>query len=104
MMLWQRGKTYLQLTIKFAIMRFGNNMESMGFEKSGWSVVETSSDGNTIYMGKPGTPEAAEDEPVWMIKRVLISTSPDGSQTFITEYSQPRVRWSERHSLTYKFF
>ena len=46
-------------------------MEAMGFDKSGWVIVETSADGNTTYMGKPMTPDAKPDEPIWSIKRIV---------------------------------
>ena len=34
-------------------MIFGNNIEAMASEKSGWAIIDQSSDGSVIYMGKP---------------------------------------------------
>lgn len=86
-------------------MNFGNNIEAMGFEKSGWVVTEVSADGNTIYMGKPSEPEADKNSPKWLVKRVTITVNPEtGAQEITTEYSEKHVVWNERESLTYKFF
>jgi hypothetical protein len=54
-------------------MSFGNNIERMGFEKSGWSLIETYPDG-TVYKGKTSNPDAMIDEAVWCIMRTVIST------------------------------
>lgn len=85
-------------------MNFGNNIEAMGFEKSGWSLVEISPDGCTIYKGKTSKEDALPDEPVWIISRVFIANSTDGSQTIETKYAKGSFnKWSDRSKLTYKY-
>lgn len=85
-------------------MSFGNNIEAMGFEKSGWSKIATSE--NFTYMGKPITPDAADDDPVWTVKRIEHNPNPgkDGYQYITITYSDSRVKWSERENLEYKYF
>ncbi|MBR4155561.1 MAG: hypothetical protein IKU01_02500 [Bacteroidales bacterium] len=84
-------------------MNFGNNIEAMGFEKSGWSKIATSD--NITYMGKPMTPDALDDDPVWTIKKIEKGgTGKDGFEYITITYSQNRVKWNEREKLTYKYF
>ncbi len=85
-------------------MSFGNNVEVMGFEKSGWSKIAQSE--NVTYMGKPITPEAQDDEPVWTIKKIEHppGAGKDGFQYITIKYSQNRVKWSEKENLEYKYF
>lgn len=84
-------------------MSFGNNIEAMGFEKSGWSKIATSE--NTTYMGKPMTPDAKDDDPLWTVKKIFNEgTGKDGFEYITITYSQSRVKWSDRAKLTYKYF
>ena len=85
-------------------MSFGNNIEQMGFEKSGWLAIATSD--NVTYMGKPSTPDAMGDDPVWIVKMIEHPTDigKDGLQYITIKYSQPNVKWSEKEHLTYKYF
>lgn len=84
---------------------FANNIEAMGFDKSGWALVETSADGNTIYMGKPRFKDVSEDDCVWYIKRVVKKTSSSGVETIETKtaVNSGNVRWRDRNQLIYKF-
>lgn len=85
-------------------MNFGNNIEAMAFDKSGWSLVETQEDG-LIYMGKPKIPDAGEDDPVWFIKRIETIERDFGGQTIVTKYAEGwNNKWSDRSKLTYKYF
>lgn len=85
-------------------MNFGNNIEKLGFEHSGWLKVATSE--NITYMGKPSTADALDDEPVWLVKRIEhhSTAGKDGFQYVTTKYSKHNVKWSERESLSYKYF
>lgn len=85
-------------------MNFGNNIERLGFEKSGWLKVATSDE--VTYMGRPETADASDDDAVWLIKKIEHPSAPgkDGFQYITTKYSQRRVRWSEKESLEYKYF
>ena len=86
-------------------MNFGNNIEKMGFEKSGWSLIEVSPDGQTIYQGRTFNPNALLDEPVWLIKRISIVNGKDNSQTFVIEYSiSNKNKWEDRKTLRYVYF
>lgn len=85
-------------------MRFANNIEQMAYDKSGWSLIETSADGKYIYMGKPKTETALPDEPVWFIKRIVTIEGKDGSQTIEIKYGPKNSKWDERENLTYKYF
>lgn len=97
---------------------FGNNIEAMAFDKSGWSKIETKVDG-TIYMGKPFREEAAEDEPAWCIKRITKETDENGNETLTTKFCHAldannndlgifRCKWTMRDagngSVAYKYF
>lgn len=84
---------------------FANNIEAMGFDKSGWVLVETSADGNTTYMGKPRFDDAAEDDFVWYIRRIVKRTSSSGVETteIKTAVNSGNVSWRDRYKLTYKF-
>lgn len=85
-------------------MSFGNNIEAMGFEKSGWSLVEVSPDKCTIYKGKTFKEDAKPDEPVWFIMRIKIANGKDGTQTIQTEFSSTnKNKWDDRKNLTYKY-
>jgi|GEM_PF-4876357 len=82
---------------------FANNMEAMGFDKSGWALVETSADGNVIYMGKPITADAKPDEPVWSIKRIV--TNEKGGIKTIETRIEHRAKWIDKESYSYdKYF
>ena len=85
-------------------MIFGNNIEQMGFEKSGWQAIATSE--QVTYMGKPSTPDAMAEDPVWLVKKIEhpTDTGKDGLQYITTKYSRPNVKWSEKESLEYKYF
>lgn len=85
-------------------MSFENNIEAMGFEKSGWSRIATSE--NITYMGKPMTPDAKDDDPLWTVKKIEHTPEPgkDGYKYITITYSHSRVKWSDRESLTYKYF
>lgn len=85
-------------------MNFGNNIEQMGFEKSGWLAVATSD--NVTYMGKPSTPDAMADDPVWIVKKIEHPSDigKDGLQYITTKYSKRNVKWSEKENLEYKYF
>lgn len=78
---------------------FANNIEAMGFDKSGWVIVETSADGNTTYMGKPMTPDAKPDEPVWSIKRIV--TNEKGGIKTIETRIEHRVKWIDKENYSY---
>ena len=85
-------------------MSFGNNMEAMGFEKSGWSLVEVSPDGCTIFKGKTFKPDALPNEPVWMIARISIANGKDGSRIYQTQYSKTnKNKWEDRKTLSYVY-
>lgn len=82
---------------------FANNMEAMGFDKSGWVFIETSADGNTIYMGKPMTADAKPDDPVWTIKRIV--TNEKGGIQTIEIRVEHRAKWIDKEKLSYdKYF
>ena len=83
-------------------MKFGNNIEQMGFEKSGWLAIAISD--NVTYMGKPSTPDAMGDEPVWIVKKIAADTGKEGLQYITIKYSKPNVKWSEKENLEYKYF
>lgn len=86
-------------------MKFINNIEKLGFEKSTWPLIEISPDGNTIYMGKPKTDSADYRDSCWFIKRITIATSPEGWQSIVTQVAEGgwNNAWIERHRLTYKY-
>lgn len=85
--------------------RFANNMEAMGFDKSGWALVETSADGNVIYMGKPITADAKPDEPVWTLKRI-VTTKNENNNELVQIHVAYKCKWSERasKSIIWKYF
>ena len=86
-------------------MNFGNNTEQMGFEKSGWSLIEVSPDGQTIYQGRTFKPDALPDEPVWLIKKISIANGKDNSQTFMIQYSTSyKEKWEERKTVRYVYY
>lgn len=85
-------------------MNFGNNIERMGFEKAGWSLVEVSPDGCTIYQGRPSKEDALPNEPVWFIKKISIANGKDGSQTIQLQYSKHKNNtWEDRKNLRYVY-
>ena len=87
-------------------MNFGNNIEAMGFEKSGWALVEvqTLSGRQTIYKGKPSKPDALEDDPVWYIQKVEIVHGKDGYEIITTRSTDGfKYKWSERKNLNYVY-
>lgn len=83
-------------------MIFSNNTEKYSFLKGDWPLTEISSDGNTIYMGRPSRHDAEKTDPCWFIKRITIVTE-NGSKIYTTQYSDDNVAWSERYGLTYKY-
>ncbi len=84
-------------------MIFGNNIEQMGFEKSGWVIVDQSADGNTVYMGKPSTADAKPADAVWHIRKVTTEVQADGSQLIMTQHAEPKGKcvWADRKNLEY---
>ena len=84
-------------------MKFINNTEKYSYLKGDWPLVDISSDGKTIYMGKTNRPDAADDDNCWFIKLVTFTIGDEGNQIITTKFSDPNMRWSERHSLTYKY-
>lgn len=84
-------------------MNFINNTEKYSFLKGDWPMVEVSADGNTIYMGRPSHPDAADDDRCWFIKRIVIETDSSGNQIIETMCSDNNGGWRSRHSLTYKY-
>lgn len=88
-------------------MNFGNNIEAMAFDKSGWHLIEQRDDGAgnvTIYMGKSMTPEPMPEDKVWLIKKTTVMQGKGGYQIIETKYSQPRQSWLEKESVEYKYF
>lgn len=83
-----------------------NLIESMALDKSCWALVETASDG-TIYMGKPSTEDAKEDESVWYIKRIEKSHTEEGD-IIETKIASPAwgCKWTERKTegISWKYF
>ena len=84
-------------------MNFGNNIEAMGFEKSGWSLVETSPDGSVVYKGKPKISGATESMPVWYIIKIVITVQEDGSEIIKTmqAINNGNISWEQRKILRY---
>lgn len=84
---------------------FANNIEAMGFDKSGWALIETSADGNTIYMGKPMTADAKPDEPVWTLKCVATAKNENGNEFTQIQFAY-KCKWDERasKSIKWKYF
>lgn len=88
-------------------MIFPNNTEKYSFLKGDWSLTEISSDGNTIYMGRPSRHDAEKTDPCWFIKRITISQTEEGGQLIKTEVAVGenwKNSWEDRTSLTYKYF
>lgn len=84
-------------------MSFCNNIEAMAFDKSGWALIEEAKDGSVIYMGKPLTKDASTADPVWTIKRIMISEN-TAYRTTTVQVAEGRHSWEERESLTYRYF
>ena len=85
-------------------MKKANLMEAMAYDKTGWSLIEESSDGSTIYMGKPLTPDADPRDPLWAIKKITRRTDINGNRvTEIRRSSGNRHKWSEKESLIYLY-
>ena len=84
-------------------MSFGNNIEAMASEKSGWAIIDQSADGSVIYMGKPVSDTVKLSENAWLIKKITTTTNDDGSQIIKTQYAEPRYKcaWNERKNLEY---
>lgn len=84
-------------------MIFGNNIEAMASEKSGWTIIDQSADGSVIYMGKPVSDTVKLSENAWLIKKITTTTNDDGSQIIKTQYAEPRYKcaWNERKELEY---
>ena len=84
-------------------MIFGNNIEAMASEKSGWAIIDQSADGSVIYMGKPVSDTVKLSENAWLIKKITTTTNDDGSQIIKTQYAEPRYKcaWNERKELEY---
>ena len=85
-------------------MKTANLMEAMAYDKTGWSLIEESSDGSTIYMGKPLTPDAQPADPLWAIKKITRRTDINGNRvTEIRHAIGNRHVWSEKESLIYLY-
>ena len=84
-------------------MIFGNNIEAMASEKSGWAIIDKSADGSVIYMGKPVDDSIKLSDNAWLIKKITTETNDDGSQIIKTQYAEPRYKcaWNERKELEY---
>lgn len=84
-------------------MSFGNNIEAMASEKSGWAIIDQSADGSVIYMGKPISDSVKLSDNAWLIKKITTTTNEDGSQIIKTQYAEPRYKcsWNERKELEY---
>jgi hypothetical protein len=84
-------------------MNFGNNIEQLGFEKSGWVIIDQSADGNTVYMGKPSIADAKPADAAWHIRKVTTETQKDGSVLTIIQHSEPHGKcvWADRKNLEY---
>lgn len=84
-------------------MNFGNNIEQLGFEKSGWVIIDQSADGNTVYMGKPSTADAKPADAAWHIRKVTTEVQDDGSQLIMTQHAEPHGKcvWADRKNLEY---
>ena len=85
-------------------MNFGNNIERMGFEKGGWSLIEVHPDG-TVYKGKTSNPDAIIDDPCWFIMRITKFKGKDGADYYEIRSAYPsgRCKWTEKESYTYKY-
>ena len=84
-------------------MIFGNNIEAMASEKSGWAIIDKSADGSVIYMGKPVSDTVKLSENAWLIKKITTTTNDDGSQIIKTQYAEPKYKsaWNDRKDLEY---
>lgn len=84
-------------------MNFGNNIEQLGFEKSGWVIIDQSADGNTVYMGKPSIADAKPADAAWHIRKVTTEVQDDGSQLIMTQHAEPHGKcvWADRKNLEY---
>lgn len=84
-------------------MIFGNNIEAMASEKSGWAIIDQSADGSVIYMGKPASDSVGFSDQAWLIKKITTETKDDGSQIIKTQYAEPRYKcaWNDRKDLEY---
>lgn len=85
-------------------MNHANNMESMGFERSGWSLIEeiNNDNGQTIYMGKAIREDAATNDYSWIIKRIMIVDDGDVRNTEV-KMASGYNRWDDRASLEYLY-
>lgn len=85
-------------------MNFGNNIERMGFEKGGWSLIEVHPDG-TVYKGKTSDPDAKIDEPSWFIMKITQAKGKDNVDYYqiTSAYPLGRCKWTEKESYTYRF-
>lgn len=84
-------------------MIFGNNIEAMASEKSGWAIIDQSADGSVIYMGKPASDSVGFSDQAWLIKKITTETKDDGSQIIKTQYAEPKYKsaWNDRKDLEY---
>lgn len=89
-------------------MTLGNNIENYAFEKGGWTLIETSADGNVIYMGKGGT-LMQTTEPVWCIKAITKTLSRSGGELISIGYVRVRdgniahnLIWQEKEDYVYE--
>ena len=75
----------------------------MGFEKSGWVIIDQSADGNTVYMGKPSIADAKPADAAWHIRKVTTEAQADGSQLIMTQHAEPHGKcvWADRKNLEY---
>lgn len=85
-------------------MNFGNNIERMGFEKGGWSLIEVHPDG-TVYKGKTSNPDAKIDEPCWFIMKITQNKGKDDVDYYEITIAYPLggCKWTEKESYRYKY-
>ena len=85
-------------------MNFGNNIEKYAFEKGVWPLVDIVNDSasqQTIYMGRPRTPNADENDPVWFIRKIIIRSGEYGQRVHTWSTRDFNNKWSEREYLDY---
>lgn len=80
-----------------------NNIEAMGFEKSGWSLIEeTDGQPRIIYMGKPTNPDAETSDKCWVIRKITITENSESRLTE-TKKAEGYNSWDDRKDLDYKY-
>lgn len=86
-------------------MIFGNNIERMAFEKSGWVLTYVYPDG-TVYKCKPTRSDAMLDNPCWYIMRTIKVSGKDGVDVYETSMAYPFGKCSleDFEKLDYRHF